>query len=356
MAEGIKQGNKKIKQKKDRVAWYWNDMIRQGTVNMLVAEQSRGKSMLAMQLVKELVKNNKHGESVLDIPVKAGRVKVLYLSTEMDDELLINRFADLGVNGRIRNIDDYLSFYYQTTLTIEDIKRELKETGAEFVIIDVVSGLIKGMGLDLNSYQDMNDMAGTLRTTFPGITFLLIHHMNKNKKAMGSVGALSSMDTRMEMLETYRETDQDDVTTIFQSIHVYGKSVTDKYIDVAFKYPQFSIVRKEHDDEELDQPLSRLMEEVIINANKDQFGVQKYIEGTYQEVAAKAKMIEKYKFSPKRMANLLQMNRKVLNDNFIFYEIKRKNNGMNLKIWYDPEVTEIIEDEDDEEGQLQIKF
>ncbi|WP_147285002.1 hypothetical protein [Faecalicoccus pleomorphus] len=48
--------------------------------------------------------------------------------------------------------------------------------------------------------------------------------MNKNRNAMGSVGALSAMDSRMEMLETYRES-IDDEMVIHQSIHVYGKAV-----------------------------------------------------------------------------------------------------------------------------------
>lgn len=334
MAKGIQRTTNQLKKNKKRSEWYWQNTIKKGGVNILVAEQSRGKSMLAMQFVKNLVKANRHGETLLDRPVIKRRVKVLYFSTEMNEELIVERFNNLGVNGRIKNIDQFLFIQYQQIISINDIKQQLDETNAEFVVIDVISGLIQGMNLDLNSYQDMNNLAGALRIHFPGITFLLIHHMNKNKSVMGSIATLSSMDTRMEMLETYREIDNEGNTIINQTIHCYGKSVTDTYIDVAFKYPYFNIVYSDTEDEELDKPLSRLIEVVICTADKSK--EQSPIKGTYQQVAAQCKMIEKYSWSPKRFGTLLKMNRSVLENNYIYYNIERKAKGYELEIWYDP--------------------
>lgn len=332
MANGLKKVIKDNKKQSKKNEALWQGILNSKTVNILVAEQSKGKSMLAMDLVKNLVKWNTHGEMLLERPIIKRRVKCLYITTEMSEELVAERFNQLGVNGRIRCIDDYLFIEYQQIITPELIKKDIEETGAEFIVIDVLSGLIKGLNKDLNSYQDMNDLAGTLRTLFPNQTFLLIHHMNKHKSAMGSVGTLSAMDTRMEMTAQYIETENNE-TSIYQNLSIYGKSVSRQDLNVVFKYPYFSLVEEEIEEGELDKPLSRLIEYVITNANINDD--KEKLVGSYQEIAAKAKMIERYAWSPKRFGTLLAQNKSVLDDNNIKYEIKRKTKGFELTIWYD---------------------
>ena len=176
MANGLKKVIKDSKKQSKKNEILWQGILNSRTVNILVAEQSKGKSMLAMDLVKNLVKWNTHGETLLERPIIKRRVKCLYITTEMNEELVAERFSHIGVNGRIKSINDYLFIEYQQVITPELIKKDIEETGAEFIVIDVLSGLIKGLDKDLNSYQDMNDLAGTLRTLFPKQTFLLNNH------------------------------------------------------------------------------------------------------------------------------------------------------------------------------------
>lgn len=47
-------------------------------------------------------------------------------------------------------------------------------------------------------------------------------------------------------------------------------------------------------------------------------------------------MIDKYQFSPKRMSNLLALNKDTLNTNHVFFETKKKSKAMLIDIWHDP--------------------
>lgn len=320
--------------------WLWDGMIREQSVNILVGQQSRGKSMLATGLIKEMLKS-KRGQTYLGRGVHP--CKILYISTEMPEDTLIERLASIGVDGRMRNINKKLFFHYNPTITLADIEREVAACDPDLVIVDILGGLVVGEGFEMNSYDAFNTIIPQLKKMQRA--FLLIHHMNKNNKAMGSIGALSAMDTRMEMLESDRDIAEDGEVVIYQTIEVYGKEVQRQNIGVAFKYPVFELSETE-EIEELDRPLSKLMQSVILASvgREDNPG----IEGTYQEVAAKCQLLEKYQFNPKRLGNLLQMNRETLANNNIYYHSERKTAGYLLRIWYDPEGNAPEESNEDE--------
>ena len=94
--------------------------------------------------------------------------------------------------------------------------------------------------------------------------------------------------------------------------------------------------------DELDKPLSKLMQSVIMKRVNTKNEESSVIEGTYQEVAAQCQMLERFQFNPKKMGLLLKMNADTLKNNDIFFETKRKNNGYHLRIWYDPEHAEAV--------------
>lgn len=342
-----------LKEQKHESRWFWTGYIKANSVNILVAEQSRGKSMLALQLVKELLKSGRHDErTLLDAPV-CQKPKVLYLSTEMNDDVVIERLKQIGLNGRSRGFKDRFYFEYNPSPTLADLDAQIKETEADFIIIDIVGSVIAAEGLDTNSYADINKFVAHLKSF--GKTFLLVHHMNKSKKAMGSVAMLSAMDTRLEMLSQFEEM-VDEKLVVHQQMHIYGKAVPERYIDVKFDYPFFTReYTAAEEDGELDHPLAKLMECVIDAADQG-------VEGTYQQVAAKCKLIDKYAFSPRRMASLLKVNREILNGNNIYFEEKRMNSGMWIRLWYDPgkiasELTDAVDQEDlDEDEPEQISF
>lgn len=348
MAKNFKQVKKERKSKR---RWIWDGMIKEGSVNILVGQQSRGKSMLATGLIWEMLKVRR-GQTYLGRGVRP--CKILYISTEMPEDTIMERLQQMGMNGRTRDINNRFFVYFNAMPTIADVKREVEECNPDFVIIDILGSLVVGEGLDINAYDDFNIITAQLKKL--GKTILLIHHMNKKNTAMGSIGTLSSMDTRMEMLETDRDMDEDYNVIIYQTIHAYGKDVQDQYLNVAFKYPTFELAATE-EVEELDKPLSKLMESVIL-ASINKGGEEPVgFEGTYQEVAAQCHLLDKYQFNPKRLGLLLRMNEDTLQHNNIYYESKRMNNGYHLKIWYDANGSTNIDDlggDDDGENSADL--
>lgn len=331
---------KTVKKEKNRPRkWLWEGLIKEGSVNILVGQQSRGKSMLATGLIKEMLKKER-GQTYLERGVRPA--KILYISTEMPEDLLVDRLAAIGVDGRMKNINKNLFFFYCPQPKLADIEREIADCNPDFIIIDILGGLILGENLDLNSYDDLNTIVSKLKSFRK--TILLIHHMNKKNQAMGSTGALSAMDTRLEMLETDRDYDENRNIVVYQTIHAYGKETQDQYINVAFKYPVFELAASE-EIEELDKPLSKLMQQVILASINVKDGKEPGFEGTFQEVAAQCQLLEKYQFNPKRLGALLRMNEETLKNNNIYFETTRKTKGYILKIWYDPEVNYYEEEE-----------
>lgn len=334
--------HKKSKSKSDR--WIWTGFIKEKSVNILVAQQSRGKSQLALQLCANLVKTKRNDKVLLDAPVTSNVKKILYISSEMNEELIYERAQEMSIT-RCKKGKEIFKYAYAPTLEFKRLEAYLDAVKPDFVIVDIFDCLLKSNGFDVNSYADLNDCANRLRKY--DTTFLLIHHMNKNGTAMGSVATLSAMDTRMEMLETFREMVENKVV-IHQNIHVYGKSVTDRYVGVKFVYPRFEIEYSEEEEEELDKPLGRLMERVISkyydekehSEDDSKYPVDGHVVGTFQEVAAKLGMIDKYQFSPKRMANLLTINKETLNNNFVYFKTKKKSKAMVVDIWHDPDAKE----------------
>lgn len=327
MAKNIKTIKK---EKRGSRKWLWENVIKENSVNILVGQQSRGKSMLATGLIKEMLKTTR-GQEFLGYGVRP--CKILYISTEMPEDSIAERFADLGVDGRMKNVNKKIFIYYNPMPTLIDVENEIKTHDPDLIIIDILGGLIVAEGLEINSYDAFNTIVPRLKQFKK--TFVLIHHMNKENKSMGSIGTLSAMDTRMEMIETDRDTDEDYNVIIYQNLHIYGKDVQDRYINVAFKYPYFTLAESEEVDE-LDKPLSKLMQAVIMK-HVNSKGENSMFEGTYQEVAAQCQLLEKFQFNPKKMGLLLKMNADTLKNNNIFYESKRKKNGYHLRIWYDPE-------------------
>ena len=88
--------------------WIWQEFIAPQSVNILVGEQSRGKSMLALELTKQMLKTVRR--EYLNRQVK--RQKVLYISTEMPEYLIAKRLSELGVDGRMKTARTDLDIIY----------------------------------------------------------------------------------------------------------------------------------------------------------------------------------------------------------------------------------------------------
>ena len=70
--------------------------------------------------------------------------------------------------------------------------KEFSETyNVKFVIVDITCGIDYGYELDINNYRDvikrMFDKYKELSKKY-NLTFLLVHHLNKKGKTLGSTG------------------------------------------------------------------------------------------------------------------------------------------------------------------------
>lgn len=126
---------------------------------------------------------------------------VLYVSTEISELQLKERLEITGYTFKPN------SFFFvqkdeQHKLSIkDDLLLDLKgfsETyNGRFVIIDIMCGIDYGYETDINNYSDvMKNMFDKYRELAKkyNLTFLLIHHLNKECKTLGSTGIDGNMN------------------------------------------------------------------------------------------------------------------------------------------------------------------
>lgn len=161
----------------------------------LVAEPKVGKSFLALQIANSLTNNKEF------LGFKVNPTPILYISTEL---------SSLQLKERL-NITSYEfspnSFFFlekdsnhRLCLT-DDLQLELKEFSeaynGKFVIVDIMCGIDYGYELDINNYSDvmkrMFDKYRELSKKY-NLTFLLVHHLNKEGKTLGSTGIDGNMN------------------------------------------------------------------------------------------------------------------------------------------------------------------
>ena len=97
------------------------------------------------------------------------------------------RLKEQEINERKLNLMDL-------QLEFQEFSNELK---GRFVIIDMFSGIDMNNGYDLNNYQDMGQyVIPKFRELCKkyNFTILLIHHLNKNNKSLGSTAIDGSVD------------------------------------------------------------------------------------------------------------------------------------------------------------------
>ena len=126
---------------------------------------------------------------------------VLYVSTEISELQLKERLEITGYTFQPN------SFFFvqkdeQHKLCIrDDLLLDLKEFSetynGRFVIIDIMCGIDYGYETDINNYSDvMKNMFDKYRELAKkyNLTFLLIHHLNKEGKTLGNTGIDGNMN------------------------------------------------------------------------------------------------------------------------------------------------------------------
>ena len=164
-------------------------------IYFLVARPKVGKSLLALQLANAIAT----GTSFLGF--RTSPSPVLYISTEMNFSQILDRidkmkleFNDNNFRLKEQEVNERKLNLMDLQLDFQDFSRDLK---GKFVIIDMFSGIDLNNGYDLNNYQDMGQYVipkfRELCKTY-NFTILLIHHLNKNNKSLGSTAIDGSVD------------------------------------------------------------------------------------------------------------------------------------------------------------------
>ena len=275
----------------------------------LVAEPKVGKSFLALQIANSLTNNKEF------LGFKVNPTPVLYISTEL---------SSLQLKERL-NITSYEfspnSFFFlekdanhKLCLT-DDLQLELKEFSetynGKFVIVDIMCGIDYGYELDINNYSDvmkkMFDKYRELSKKY-NLTFLLVHHLNKEGKTLGSTGIDGNMNGILTLINN-----KDNTYTL-------------KIINRDFKEQNLNLIKNDklifeimnEDNAELDFNISAFMRYVI---------KKKEIIFTPAEIVAELNLL----ITPSRFGRLLNSNIKRLEQEGIYIELNRTATSRNYK-------------------------
>lgn len=275
----------------------------------LVAEPKVGKSFLALQIANSLTNNKEF------LGFKVNPTPVLYISTEL---------SSLQLKERL-NITSY-EFSHNSLFFLEkdsnhrlcltdDLQLELKEFSetynGKFVIVDIMCGIDYGYELDINNYSDvmkrMFDKYRELSKKY-NLTFLLVHHLNKEGKTLGSTGIDGNMNGILTLINN-----KDNTYTL-------------KIINRDFEEQNLNLIKNDklifeiinEDNTELDFNLSAFMRYVI---------KKKEVIFTPAEIVAELNLL----ITPSRLGRLLNSNIKRLEQEGIYVELNRTATSRNYK-------------------------
>lgn len=172
-----------------------DNLMKSNGLYCLVARPKVGKSLLALQLANAIAT----GTNFLGF--RTSPSPVLYISTEMNFSQIIDRIDKMNLQFNDENFRLKEQEINERKLNLMDLQLEFQEFSynlkGRFVIIDMFSGIDMNNGYDLNNYQDMGQyVIPKFRELCKkyNFTILLIHHLNKNNKSLGSTAIDGSVD------------------------------------------------------------------------------------------------------------------------------------------------------------------
>ena len=172
-----------------------DNLMKSNGLYCLVARPKVGKSLLALQLANAIAT----GTNFLGF--RTSPFPVLYISTEMNFSQILDRIDKMNLEFDDNNFRLKEQEINERKLNLMDLQLEFQEfandLNGRFVIIDMFSGIDMNNGYDLNNYQDMGQyVIPKFRELCKkyNFTILLIHHLNKNNKSLGSTAIDGSVD------------------------------------------------------------------------------------------------------------------------------------------------------------------
>lgn len=282
---------------------------------VLVAAAKAGKSLLALQI------SNSVTNGLTFLNMKTMKSPIFYISTELSEEQLSKRIKQTGY----QLLDGQFFYLVKNTENKLDIKNdlllELKEFSEKYngslVIIDMMAGISYGSSYDLNSYTEINNIVmDTYRMLINkfNLTFLLIHHLNKNGKALGSTGIEGFVDGILYL------NDKGDNKYLLK---ISSRDFESKEINLSRKDNlEFEVIEEEVD--ELDINLNTFLKYVI---------KEKEVSFTPSEIVSKLNLM----ISPTKFGILINNNLKRLEQEGIYISKNKTALARNYKaIFIDP--------------------
>ena len=244
-----------------------DNLMKSNGLYCLVARPKVGKSLLALQLANAIAT----GTNFLGF--RTSPSPVLYISTEMNFSQIIDRIDKMNLQFNDENFRLKEQEINERKLNLMDLQLEFQEFSynlkGRFVIVDMFSGIDMNNGYDLNNYQDMGQyVIPKFRELCKkyNFTILLIHHLNKNNKSLGSTAIDGSVDgiitlkldrnLKNKILFSYESRDYESIEFVLKRNEnlIFEKSETDSndlntnllvFLNYAIRQKEFSFTISE---------------------------------------------------------------------------------------------------------------
>lgn len=275
----------------------------------LVAEPKVGKSFLALQIANSLTNNKEF------LGFKVNPTPVLYISTELSNLQLMERLNITSYEFSPNSFFFLVKDSNHRLCLTDDLQLELKEFSetynGKFVIVDIMCGIDYGYELDINNYSDvmkrMFDKYRELSKKY-NLTFLLVHHLNKEGKTLGSTGIDGNMNGILTLINNKDNT---------YTLKIINRDFEEQNLNL-IKNDKLIFEIMNEDNTELDFNLSAFMRYVI---------KKKEVIFTPAEIVAELNLL----ITPSRFGRLLNSNIKRLEQEGIYVELNRTAISRNYK-------------------------
>ena len=275
----------------------------------LVAEPKVGKSFLALQIANSLTNNKEF------LGFKVNPTPVLYISTELSSLQLKERLNITSYEFSPNSFFFLVKDSNHRLCLTDDLQLELKEFSetynGKFVIVDIMCGIDYGYELDINNYSDvmkrMFDKYRELSKKY-NLTFLLVHHLNKEGKTLGSTGIDGNMNGILTLINNKDNT---------YTLKIINRDFEEQNLNM-IKNDKLIFEIMNEDNTELDFNLSAFMRYVI---------KKKAVIFTPAEIVAELNLL----ITPSRFGRLLNSNIKRLEQEGIYVELNRTATSRNYK-------------------------
>lgn len=286
-------------------------------ITLLVGKPKVGKSLLALQFSDAIASGNEIFNS------KTNKSSVFYISTElknsdMKERIIKSNIAKNYINSnnvlKIAKREDDLNFISLDNCLLENNKKKY-----DFVVIDILEKFIKEDGI--NDYKAIYSLINKFSDYYMNydISFLLVHHLNKKEKTLGSTGFDAACDTCITLLNDKEKNDC--------KLKIITRKCADQIYNLEFNSDNLTFKLKEIEKEEktIDMAIALIIKYVILN--------KKFI-GNLQELAVQSNVIS-LNLNPISLGKLLRDNIILLKQNGITFT-KKKSNTMIYEIFYNP--------------------